>query len=146
MLKNRSRYEQPFDTSDAVSSRTRGSDGFQDDFEREINGGRSAAGGGGRGGSAGRFDAFEDEGPEEAWSSAPQRSNGYSAGGNGAVPPLHPQRTGRAEDGDGDCTWSLLLVSRLRIVLTFAATQCSTTPSEPRSLGNAFLRPWAAAC
>ncbi|GAA6016348.1 hypothetical protein JCM8202_005576 [Rhodotorula sphaerocarpa] len=102
LLKNRSRYEQPFDTSDAVSSRTRGSDGFQDDFEREINGGRSAAGGGGRGGSAGRFDAFEDEGPEEAWSSAPQRSNGYSAGGNGAVPPLHPQRTGRAEDGDGD--------------------------------------------
>ncbi|POY70183.1 hypothetical protein BMF94_6766 [Rhodotorula taiwanensis] len=98
LLKNRSRYEQPFDTTDAASSRTRGSDGFQDDFEREINGGaqQSAAYSSSRaGGSAGRFDTFEAEGPEDAWGSA-RPANGSSRA------PLRPQKTGRAEETDGD--------------------------------------------
>ncbi|GAA5978433.1 hypothetical protein JCM10908_004354 [Rhodotorula pacifica] len=113
LLKNRSRYEQPFDTNDAVSSRTRGSDGgYQDEFEREINEGSGGARNGSAAG-AGRFDTFEAEGPEDAWASSARAStttrgagagNGYG-NGNGysaAQAPLQPQRTGRAEETDGD--------------------------------------------
>lgn len=99
LLKNRSRYEQPFDTTDAVSSRTRASDGYQDEFEREINEGSRA----GHGGAApARFDSFDQEGPEDAWASS-RPSNG-AAGGYGQEPVqrLQPQKTGRAEENDGD--------------------------------------------
>ncbi|KWU44927.1 hypothetical protein RHOSPDRAFT_33465 [Rhodotorula sp. JG-1b] len=116
LFKHRSRYaEQPFDTTDAVSSRTRGSDadGYQDEFEREINeeavahhrtgnGNGTAAGGG-------RFDTFEAEGPEDAWAApvpaaaAPAVSDEYKYGnGYAAAQPVRPQRTGRAEETDGD--------------------------------------------
>ncbi|GAA6027000.1 hypothetical protein JCM8097_006029 [Rhodosporidiobolus ruineniae] len=103
LIKNRSRYEQqPFDTSDVTSSRTRGSD-YQDEFEREINEGS-------RGGSSARappvadarFDSFENEGPEDAWATsrptaAAKNGNGY---GNGSAQRLQPQKTGRAEEDD----------------------------------------------
>lgn len=113
LLKHRSRYaEQPFDTTDAVSSRTRGSDGYQDEFEREIN--EEA-----RAGAGGRFDSFEAEGPEDPWAapappvpSAAVGSNNYeyaNGSGNGASSqaPLRPQKTGRAEETDGDCACHL---------------------------------------
>ncbi|GAA5862204.1 hypothetical protein JCM3774_004822 [Rhodotorula dairenensis] len=113
LLKHRSRYaEQPFDTTDAVSSRTRGSDGYQDEFEREINEEARAAHGTSSAGTAGagRFDSFEAEGPEDPWAApAPPVpaavTNGYeySNGGGSAKPaPLRPQKTGRAEETDGD--------------------------------------------
>jgi len=117
LLKNRSRYEQPFDTTGLQASRTRSrthDDEYQDDFEREINGGGPVAPpvGAGAGAGGGRFDSFEPEGPEDAWASAkPVRSQatggagayGGGSGSNGAAQqPLMPQKTGRAEENDGD--------------------------------------------
>ncbi|BGP38007.1 hypothetical protein JCM10450v2_001940 [Rhodotorula kratochvilovae] len=109
LIKNRSRYEQqPFETDGLQASRTRSrtQDEYQDEFEREINGG-SAAGASPVGGSgaAARFDSFDQEGPEDAWATsrpAPPaqaqapRSNGAPA------QRLQPQKTGRAEENDGD--------------------------------------------
>jgi hypothetical protein len=148
LIKNRSRYEQPFDANDATSSRTRASGDYQDEFEREINqGGRSANGGGGSSrpaaGGNGRFDSFEQEGPEDAWASAkPARSaapsgNGYA--GNGSAQRLQPQKTGRAEENDGDRTFLLLFLPSPPFVppLPLASTnptspsQCSNTRSDP---------------
>lgn len=128
LLKNRSRYEQPFDTTDAASSRTRGSDGFQDDFEREINGGaqQSAAYSSSRaGGSAGRFDTFEAEGPEDAWGSA-RPANGSSRA------PLRPQKTGRAEETDGDreCFHALPFLAPLLDSSVSSGAQSSSTLSR----------------
>ncbi|GAA5978885.1 hypothetical protein JCM11641_003602 [Rhodosporidiobolus odoratus] len=97
LIKNRSRYEQPFDTQDAVSSRTRASGDYQDAFEREINQAPT------RPAADARFDAFDQEGPEDAWATArpasASRGNGY---GTGSAQRLQPQRTGRAEELDGD--------------------------------------------
>ncbi|GAA5868440.1 hypothetical protein JCM8547_006276 [Rhodosporidiobolus lusitaniae] len=103
LLKNRSRYEQPFDAIDVPSSRTRASGDYQDEFEREINqGSRPAA----ANGAGARFDSFEQEGPEDAWATARptaagSNGNGY-ANGSGAAQRLQPQKTGRAEENDGD--------------------------------------------
>ncbi|BGP13932.1 hypothetical protein JCM10213v2_001870 [Rhodosporidiobolus nylandii] len=95
LIKNRSRYEQPFDTSDVQSSRTRASGDYQDEFERDINQGSR------RPAADARFDSFEQEGPEDAWATA--RPTGSSSGmGSGSAQRLQPQRTGRAEEGDGD--------------------------------------------
>ncbi|GAA5851371.1 hypothetical protein JCM9279_001121 [Rhodotorula babjevae] len=120
LLKNRSRYEQPFDTTGLQASRTRSrthDDEYQDDFEREINGGGpvappvGAGAGAGAGAGGGRFDSFEPEGPEDAWASAkPVRSQatggaaayGGSSSNGAAQQPLKPQKTGRAEENDGD--------------------------------------------
>lgn len=117
LLKNRSRYEQPFDTAGLQASRTRsrtgdGDDEYQDEFEREINGGGGASAAAappvGGAGSAGRFDSFEPEGPEDAWASArPVGAQATGAHGAGSAreqqqQPLQPQKTGRAEENDGD--------------------------------------------
>ncbi|GAA6052736.1 hypothetical protein JCM3770_003528 [Rhodotorula araucariae] len=104
LIKNRSRYEQPFDTNGLQASRTRSrtQDEYQDEFEREINGGASAAPAPAVGGmGAARFDSFDQEGPEDAW--ATSRPAVQAPVSNG-VPPqrLQPQKTGRAEDNDGD--------------------------------------------
>lgn len=140
LFKHRSRYaEQPFDTTDAVSSRTRGSDadGYQDEFEREINeeavahhrtgnGNGTAAGGG-------RFDTFEAEGPEDAWAApvpaaaAPAVSDEYKYGnGYAAAQPVRPQRTGRAEETDGDCEFSLFP----RLACESASVLSTTSPDH----------------
>ncbi|GAA5841933.1 hypothetical protein JCM11251_001423 [Rhodosporidiobolus azoricus] len=108
LIKNRSRYEQPFDANDAVSSRTRPSGEYQDDFEREINEGFGAgstnAAGAGR--ADARFDTFEQEGPEDAWATArPTAPPVATSNGNGYAAPaqrLQPQKTGRAEENDGE--------------------------------------------
>ncbi|BGP22864.1 UPF0057 family protein [Rhodotorula toruloides] len=100
LLKNRSRYKQPFDTTDAVSSRTRASDGYQDEFEREINEGSRPVGNGGA--APARFDSFDQEGPEDAWASS-RPANGVAGGYKQAqAQRLQPQKTGRAEENDGD--------------------------------------------
>lgn len=151
LFKHRSRYaEQPFDTTDAVSSRTRGSDadGYQDEFEREINEEavahhRTGNGNGMAAGSGARFDTFEAEGPEDAWAApvpaaVPAVSDGYKYGnGYAAAQPVRPQRTGRAEETDGDCESRILPdVARLELEslasdhLARAPLQCSITPSK----------------
>lgn len=132
LFKHRSRYEQPFDTTDAVSSRTRGSDAdaYQDEFEREINeeavahhrtGNRNGNGNGAAAG--GRFDTFEAEGPEDAWaapvpaasaaadSAVSDKYGNRNRNGYAAAQPIRPQRTGRAEDTDGDCESIIFLTS-----------------------------------
>lgn len=132
LIKNRSRYEQPFDANDATSSRTRASGDFQDDFEREINQGSRPANGGAQ---PARFDSFEQEGPEDAWGSAkPARGtgNGY-AGGNGSTQTqrLVPQKTGRAEENDGDCTFLFPPLSCFHHSAVFRSQCSSTTFSRP---------------
>ncbi|GAA5996298.1 YqaE/Pmp3 family membrane protein [Rhodotorula paludigena] len=98
LLKNRSRYEQPFETDGLQSSRTRSrTDDFQDEFEREINTGSSQP----PAPAAARFDSFDQEGPEDAWASSRPAATTASRG-NGSAQPLQPQKTGRAEDNDGD--------------------------------------------
>ncbi|GAA5888056.1 hypothetical protein JCM6882_000265 [Rhodosporidiobolus microsporus] len=105
LIKNRSRYEQPFDANDATSSRTRASGDYQDEFEREINE-RSGSGARGRpveSAADARFDSFEQEGPEDAWATARPTGNGSGYGAsNGSAQRLQPQKTGRAEESDGD--------------------------------------------
>ncbi|GAA6023708.1 hypothetical protein JCM10207_008757 [Rhodosporidiobolus poonsookiae] len=98
--KNRTRYEQPFDANDVSSSRTRPSNDYQDEFEREINEGAAAPK---RPAADARFDSFEQEGPEDAWATArPAAGANGHASGNGTAQRLQPQKTGRAEENDGD--------------------------------------------
>lgn len=96
LMKHRSRYEssgaeETVGTGDRfdrmAAARGNHQDEYQDEFERELNSG-SATRTGNNGGPA-RFDSFEPEGPEDAWSSS-RPSNG--------APPVAP----RTNNPDGD--------------------------------------------
>lgn len=87
---------------DYNSDRSGGGDEYQDEFERELNTGSRSRASTTASAPSNRYDSFDQEGPEDAWSSrggggiTPQRTGGVSsiAPQRTGVSSIAPQRTG----------------------------------------------------